>query len=132
MREKQLKDIDESDIDCYGKLARGLEKISKEYRSRAQQCINPPDSALSKPVEEILKDAEKWVKKLNRKARKLEEGAQTILQDDVKVKDLVKEASDLINNGKYFQAEPVVDEGLGISPNNEILLHFKKLISEKR
>jgi len=131
-REKQLRDIEKSDIDCYGKLARGLETLSKEYRNRAQQCINPPESALSKPAEEILKDAEKWVKKLNRRAQKLEDEVRDILQDDETVKDLVEEASHLINDEKYFQAEPVVDEGLGISPHHEILLYFKKLIGEKR
>ena len=131
-REKQLRDIDESDIDCYGKLARGLETLSKEYRNRAQRCSNPPDSVLSKPAEELRKDAEKWVKKLNRKAQKLEDEARDILQNDETVKELVEEAGDLINNGKYFQAEPVVDEGLGISPHHEILLYFKKLIGEKR
>ncbi|NIM16364.1 MAG: hypothetical protein GTO45_30575 [Candidatus Aminicenantes bacterium] len=130
-REKQLRDIDESDIDCYEKLAGGIEMLAKEYRDRAKQFISPPDTAFSKPAEDILTDAEKRVNQLDKKARELEKEAQSILQDDARVRELVEEASDWINQGKYLQAEPLVDEGLKISPNHEILLFFKKLINEK-
>jgi hypothetical protein len=131
-REKQSRDIDESDIDCYEKLAGGIKNIARQYQSRSQRFISPPETSLSKPAEHIVKEAEKQVKNLNRKAQELEEEALTILQDHNKVKDLVEEAGDLINLGKYLQAEPVVDEGLRISPNHEILLHYKELINKRR
>ncbi len=130
-REKELRKIDESDPDCYEKLARGLETLGKVYRNRTQALLTPPDTALSKPAENITREAEKWIKKLNDKAQKLDEEAREIRQDDEKVKELEKEASALVNAGKYPQAEAVVDEALSISPNHPVLLHYKKLIKER-
>ncbi len=131
-KENQLRDIDENDIDCYNKLAEGLKKLANEYRNRVQRFINPPDSALSKPAKEILENAEKRVKQMNGKAQELEEEMQVILQEDEKVKNLVEEAGELINQGKYYQAEPVIEEALKISPNHEVLLHYNKMVKEKR
>jgi len=132
VKEKQLRDVDEMDIDCYKKLSEGIDALAKEYRDRARRFVSPPCPPLSEPAQNIVKDAEKLVKKLNGKAQDLEEEARVISQDDEEVKNLVEEISDLINQDKYFQAEPVIEEALRISPNHEILLYFDKLVKEKR
>lgn len=130
--EAQSRDIDESDVDCHEKLSLDITNLAEKYKNRAHRLKNPPESALSKLAEKILNDAKKRVKNLNEKARNLEEESREILQGHEKVKDLLEEAGEMINKGQYPQAEPIVDEGLKISPNHEILLFFKTLIKGKR
>jgi hypothetical protein len=131
-QELKLRNIDENDILCYEKLGDGLIELSDEYLSRSKGLINSPESPLSQKAREIVTKASQKEKKLREKWQNLKKEGENILQNKEKVAEIVEEAALLINQDKYLPAAPVVEEGLSISPNHLILIHFRNMIKGKK
>jgi len=115
-----------------GWLISGLERLAESYREVAERLRDLPDQPLSPKAVEIEIEAREERQSLNGKAEQLAREARRMKEEDDDVRELIEQASQLIDNKEYGAARPIIDQGLEIVPDHEVLRYFHGVVTSGR
>jgi len=110
-------------------LIAGLERLAAEYGAAAGRLEDPPMKPLSPRAAEIAEEAREIQRSLNEQVARLEGEAQRIEEEEEQVRELIEQASRLIDIKDHDAARPIIELGLDLVPDHEVLKHFLGIIS---